>query len=146
MILRTVRTLRVAASLPKNIWPWLCEAAAYLLNRTPTKKLNYRTPFEMVTGKKPSVAHLRQIGCKAFALTHKIPKRDKMEVRANIGYHVGYASTNIFYVWIPSLDKVIRTRDVVFKDGLFDPLNDITLGQLIDKKQHSSIIQQIEIP
>ncbi|RKF59441.1 hypothetical protein GcC1_175039 [Golovinomyces cichoracearum] len=53
-----------------------------------------------------------------------------MQERANIGYLLGYASTNIFYVWISELDKVIRTRDVVFKDEIFDPLHDITMGQL----------------
>ncbi|POS82004.1 hypothetical protein EPUL_005572, partial [Erysiphe pulchra] len=84
VILETARTLRVDASLPKNLWPLLCEIAAYLLNHTPTKKLEYRTPFELVTGKRPTVAHLNEIGCKAFALVHGIPKREKMEARGNI--------------------------------------------------------------
>ena len=146
VVVVTARTLRVEASLPENLWPWLCETSAYLLNRTPTKKLGYRTPFEMVTGKRPSLAHLNQIGCKAYALRRGIPKKGKMEERANIGYLLGYASTNIFYVWIPELKKVIRTRDVVFKDEIYDPLRDITLGQLVDNKQHVLTVQKLEIP
>ncbi|RKF58214.1 hypothetical protein GcC1_184048 [Golovinomyces cichoracearum] len=30
VIVETARTLRVAAALPKNLWPWLCESAASL--------------------------------------------------------------------------------------------------------------------
>ncbi|RKF81369.1 Copia protein [Golovinomyces cichoracearum] len=134
VIVETARNLRVAASLPKNLWPWLCESAAYLLNRTTTKRLDYRTPYELATGKRPSVAHLHQIGYKAFALVHGIPKREKMEERVNIGYLLGCASTNIFYIWIPTVNKVIRTRDVVFKEDLHDSFKEITLGKLADKK------------
>ncbi|KAI1003297.1 hypothetical protein K3495_g4909 [Podosphaera aphanis] len=144
VIVNTARTIRIASSLPKNLWPWLCETAAYLLNRTPTKKLEYRTPFELVTGKRPSVAHLHRIGSKAYCLVRGIPRRDKMEERANIGYLVGYASTNIFHVWIPTLKKVIRTRDVIVKDELYNPLHNITLGQLIDKKQHMLAVQSVD--
>ena len=42
-----------------------------------------------------------------------------MEARAFIGYLVGYDSTNIFRIWIPSKQKVISTRDVTFKESLF---------------------------
>ncbi|KAI1002611.1 hypothetical protein K3495_g5590 [Podosphaera aphanis] len=68
VMVETARTLRVAVGLTKNLWPWLCESAAYHLNGTPTKKLDYRTPFELVTGKRPTLAYLHQIGCKVFAL------------------------------------------------------------------------------
>lgn len=67
-IVRTARTLRVASNLPKNLWPWLCLTAAYLLNRTPTKKLNWKTPFEATTGEMPSLAHLHIVGSRAFEL------------------------------------------------------------------------------
>ena len=146
LIVQTARTLRIAASLPNNLWPWLCETAAYLLNRTPTKKLTYKTPYEIVTGKKPSLSHLHQIGCKAFALEHGIPRREKMNERAHIGYHLGYASSNIFLIWIPKLNRVIRTRDVVLKDELYKPMDDITLGQLVDEKQHIMTVKNIEVP
>jgi len=45
----------------------------------------------------------------------------RFEPRAWIGYLVGYDSTNIFRIWIPRLNKVIRTRDVTFnEDEVFD--------------------------
>ncbi|KAF7566039.1 hypothetical protein PtrM4_054730 [Pyrenophora tritici-repentis] len=54
------------------------------------------------------------IGCRAHVLDRKVKRGDKLESRTMIGYLVGYDSTNIFRIWIPSKGRVIRTRDVVF--------------------------------
>lgn len=144
------RSLSTEAGLPTNIWLWLIQAAVYLLNRTPTAKLQMKTPFEAVTGKKPYIGHLHPIGCKAFELNKNLAKRHKLESRAHVGYYLGYAdSTNIYFVWIPSISKVIRTRDVFFKDNeLFNSLkiDNLTLGETISSVDHQVIIQRIELP
>ena len=150
VVIQAARCLRVEAQLPKNLWPWICESAAYLLNRAPTKKLSYRTPFERATGKLPYLGHLHRIGSKAFALNKNIPRKDKLEARAHIGYLIGFEGTNIYQVWIPHLKdrqkKIIRVRDVVFKDELYKPLEDISLGQVLGEKHHALEIQRLEIP
>jgi hypothetical protein len=63
----------------------------------------------------PSVAHYSPIGCCAYVHCRDIKAADKTEPRAHIGYLVGYGLSSIFCVWIPKLDRVIRTRDVIFK-------------------------------
>ncbi|KAI0997575.1 hypothetical protein K3495_g10612 [Podosphaera aphanis] len=150
VIIQAARCLRIEAQLPKNLWPWICGSAAYLLNRTPTKKLSYHTPFEKITGKLPFLGHLHRIGSKAFALDKNLPKRDKMEARAHIGYLVGFEGTNIYQIWIPHFKgkkkNVIRTRDVVFKNELHKPLEDISLGQGLSENQHALQIQRLELP
>ncbi|KAF7564272.1 uncharacterized protein PtrM4_153240 [Pyrenophora tritici-repentis] len=40
----------------------------------------------------------------------------RFDPKAWIGYLVGYRSTNIFRIWVPSIGKVISTRDVVFDE------------------------------
>jgi hypothetical protein len=40
--------------------------AVYILNRSPTKALNGRTPYEAWHGRKPTVSHLRVFGCLTF--------------------------------------------------------------------------------
>ncbi|KAL2886178.1 reverse transcriptase family protein [Ceratocystis lukuohia] len=128
MIVQKARTLR--GPLPHDLWPEVMEAAVYLLNRTPTRalavedegKLRYRTPFEALYGHKPSLAHIRPYGCKAYPLIRNIPHRMKLQYRAHIGYLVGYHSTNIFQIWVPSQQAVIRTRDVTFDEtDFYDP-------------------------
>ena len=47
------RTMRVEANLPANIWPEIVKAAGYTANRTPVRKLLWKTPFEAVLKHKP---------------------------------------------------------------------------------------------
>ena len=61
-------------------------------------------------------------------LDKRIKRGDKLGPRVSIGHLVGYDLTNIYRIWIPSLCKVIWTRDVIFDETLFyDPK-----GQNID--------------
>jgi len=41
--------------------------AVHLLNRSPTKALDSKTPYEAWHRRKPVVSHLRVFGCLAFA-------------------------------------------------------------------------------
>ena len=59
--------------------------------------------------------------CRAYPLILKetIPRKQKLAPRAHIGYLVGYDSTNIYRIWMPSKKKIIRTKDVTFNEKLF---------------------------
>ena len=48
-----------------------------------------------------------------------------------LGHLVGYDSTNIFRIWIPSKRKIIRTRGVIFDEGKFYDPSEPDLSQLI---------------
>ena len=125
MLAIKARALRIEAELPHYLWVEAIHTACYLANRTPMAKHNWKTPYELVTGQKPNLSHLKVYGCKAYALKHHIPRKQKLEPRAHIGYLVGYDSTNIFRIWIPSRRKIIRSRDVLFDEdevhSLVDP-------------------------
>lgn len=108
------RVMREDAGLPNYLWPWMYQTVGFLMNRTPMRKHNWKTPFEMVTGHLPDLSHLKRYGCKAYPLDKYIARKDKLTQRAHIGFLVGYDGTNIFNIWIPSQRKVIRTRDVTF--------------------------------
>jgi len=62
------RTMRIESKLPANLWDEFWVTASYLHARTSTRLLNHKTPFELFYLKKPDISHLREIGCKAFAL------------------------------------------------------------------------------
>jgi len=125
------RSLRVGGNLPHSLWPEIVKTAGYLINRTPTRKLGWKTPFEALHGRKPSLSHLHIIGCKAFVLNYSIPKKMKLEPRALVGYLVGYDSTNIWRIWHPTGKTIIRSRDVTFDEGqIYDPNDDDNLISL----------------
>lgn len=159
------RAMRLDANLPWELWPEITRAGVYLYNRTPNYANNWKTPYEVfftrvslangivTLGKKPKLAHLKAYGCKAFAMTddtHRGKSRlQRLDPKAWIGYMVGYQSSNIYRIWIPSLAKVISTRDVIFDENtIFDGKTE----DLMDNLMHSTLseiatyVKTIELP
>lgn len=64
-VVEMVRCLLKAMVVPTIFWGEAIRTAVYLLNRSPTKALDSRTPFEVWHGKKPKVSHLKVFGCVA---------------------------------------------------------------------------------
>lgn len=150
------RAMRIAARFPHYLWVEIYKAAVYLHNRTPRRSLGWRTPYEVfhtavarasgnqAGSRKPKMHHLRNYGSRAYAMTPDALKKEnrlmKLKPNAWIGYLIGYESTNIYRVWNPKANKVIRTRDVTFdEDTLFDgdinkfkdDLCEVTLPQML---------------
>jgi hypothetical protein len=119
VLTQRARAMLIHAKLPKNLSHEMYRTAAYILNRTPTEALGWKTPYEVVWGRKPLVAHMRPIGCRAYVYNRDLKVADKLESRVLIGHLVGYQGTNIFRIWLPTKDIVIVTRDVVFETTLF---------------------------
>ncbi|KAF4311748.1 Integrase catalytic core [Botryosphaeria dothidea] len=116
-IIIKARVMRIGVNLPERLWPETVLAATYIHNRTPSKVLKWKTPFELAHGIKPNVAHMRVYGCKAYALNKTIPRSNKLQERALVGYLVGYDSTNIYRIWYLPGDRIIRLRDVSFDES-----------------------------
>jgi len=49
----------------------------------------------------------------------KTNRLNKLEPNAWISYLMGYDFINIYYVWNPKLNRVIRVRDVTFNEDEF---------------------------
>ncbi|PCG88088.1 hypothetical protein PENOC_112570 [Penicillium occitanis (nom. inval.)] len=99
------------------------KASIFTINRTPTKALNWKTPYEKAYGEKPYVGNLFVFGAKAYVRIEN-KKSQKMEARAQIGYLVGYEAHNIWQIWVdhPQGFRVIRARDVIFDETKrYDP-------------------------
>jgi hypothetical protein len=159
------RAMRLDANLSWELWPEITRAAVYLYNRTPRYANNWKTPYEVfftrvalnngivTRAKRPNLAHLKAYGCKAFAMTddtHRNKSRlQRLDPKAWIGYLVGYRSTNIYRIWIPSLAKVISTRDVVFDERtIFNGKTEDLMDNLMHNtlEEIASYIKTIELP
>ncbi|KAL4573354.1 hypothetical protein LXL04_020157 [Taraxacum kok-saghyz] len=84
-LLDIVRSMMSRASLPITFWWYALETAAHILNRVPTKK-DSKTPFEIWSGKVPSLKHIKIWGCEAFV---KRDTSDKLESRSERYRFVG---------------------------------------------------------
>src|SRR5436190_14246823 len=81
---------------------------------------------------------------RAYSLDYHIPKKKKLEPRAHIGYLVGYDSTNIYRIWIPTYKKVICTRDVIMDNNLLYYPIDLVLSDMI-KEEVDRLIETLDI-
>ncbi|KAF1828301.1 hypothetical protein BDW02DRAFT_593318 [Decorospora gaudefroyi] len=99
--------MRIHANLLKDLSHEMYRTTAYILNRTPTEALGWKTPYKVVWGRKPLVAHIRPIGCRAYVYNRDLRAANKLKLRTLISYLV------------PTKDIVIVTRDVVFEPTLF---------------------------
>lgn len=91
--------------------------AAYIINRSPSIALNFKTPQELWFGKTPKLNHMRIFGYAAYAHT----RQDKLDPRAEKCMFLGYPSGVKGYIlW--SLEKgdnkVFISRDVLFNESL----------------------------
>jgi hypothetical protein len=90
--------------------------AVYLLNHSPTKSLNGKTPFKSWFGRKPGVRLLHMFGCVAYAKRNG-PGVTKLDDRSTSGVFLGYEpGTKGYRVYDPVNDRLLVTRDVVFNE------------------------------
>lgn len=73
----------------------------------------------------------------------------KLDPKAFLGYLVRYQSTNIYKIWIPLLNKVISTRDVIFNEdevfpGTVEQLKDDFLH--ITTEEIAALIEKVKEP
>ncbi|KAI5677681.1 hypothetical protein M9H77_08631 [Catharanthus roseus] len=66
-IMDKVRCLMVSSGIPKPFWGEAVSTAVYLINRSPSTAINFKTPLELWSGEPPNLSNLRVFGCAAFA-------------------------------------------------------------------------------
>jgi hypothetical protein len=129
VIMAKSRCIRINASLLEEMWPEIVKASAYLLNRTPSKHLEWKSSLENLqislgrTIIRPDIGHLKVYGCRAYVYTpEEVRKKErhyKLAPRARIGYLVGYQSTNIYRIWFLQLEEVRPEKNVAFNELVF---------------------------
>ncbi|GJT98735.1 putative RNA-directed DNA polymerase [Tanacetum coccineum] len=115
-VLEMVRCNLKTMSMPDVLWGEAVTHSVYVLNRAHTKALKESTPYEMWTGRKPHVGHLRVFGCVAHMRVAKghLKKLDERSMRlVHLGVEKG---TKAYRLLDPNTGKIYVSRDVVFEE------------------------------
>ena len=99
----------------KELWGELLLGTIHVFNRTLTSHTDI-TPFEKVFNVKPTVEHLRILGCRAYA---HIPDqlRKKLDPKAETCWLTGYCDNiKAWRLWNPVTRKIVISRDVTFDE------------------------------
>ncbi|RLN39601.1 hypothetical protein C2845_PM01G10330 [Panicum miliaceum] len=114
-VVGTARSMLKAKGLPGTFWGEAVTTAVFILNRSPTRSLDGKTPYE-AHGDRPAVSFLRTFGCIAHVRNTK-PYLKKLEDRSTPMIFVGYeAGSKAYRVYNPVDGRVLVTRDVVFDE------------------------------
>ncbi|MGI4630679.1 hypothetical protein ACR2YW_28025, partial [Klebsiella pneumoniae] len=91
------RTMLLDAHLPTCFWAEAVSTACYIQNRAIINKGTGKSPYNMMTGKKPSFKHLHAFGSKCFVLKDNSEYVGKFDAKAFDGIFLGYSLDRIAY-------------------------------------------------
>lgn len=112
MIMNMVRCMLKCKNLPKFLWGEAVSTVAYILNRSPTKRLDNVTPEEAWSGSRPNVKHLRIFGS---VCSRHVPNqlRRKLDDKSEVMILLGFHPTGGYRLLDPKSNQIITSRDVV---------------------------------
>jgi len=101
-------------NLPKFLWPLAIQYAAYLKYRSPAKRLNGKTPYEIVQGTKPDLTEIRIFGTVVYYRNDQRDQSEKVTPRGIRGRFVGFvdgSNGSIIKVWKEGTRQVTEERN-----------------------------------
>lgn len=105
------------AALPRSYWAEAVAYATYIQNRIAHSRVPEKTPYELWTGRRPNVSHMRVFGSTVFAQVHK-DNRKKFEPKSKEWIFVGFTEGIKGYKLLNrQTRKTTHSRDVVFVEG-----------------------------
>jgi transposase InsO family protein len=137
-LLERVRAMLHSSGLPKFLWGEAVKHAVYLKNRTATRALANKTPYEMAMGVKPNLSDLHEWGCKVWVHS---AGGSKLDGRAAVGRWVGYDDSSSGHrIYWPDRRSVTVERSVKFsEEAAFPPLEGEPGLPIFEQTSSSSI-------
>jgi hypothetical protein len=112
-------SLLARASMPLKFWDEAFLAATYLINRTPSKVLQYSTSLEKLFLVKPKFSSLRIFGCACWPNLRPFNSR-KLEFRSKECIFLGYSNMHKGFKCLEeNTGRIYISRDVVFDENIF---------------------------
>jgi hypothetical protein len=127
-----MRAMLGGADLHPGFWPYSFHHFIRLYNVT-LHHGSDKTPYEICSGNRPNLQHLRTFGCRVYAIPNR-PRRDAKAVSdTRVGIFLGFSKTmkKIFYYDIES-ETVKEAQHVRFDEGMNDLLEKPPNACLLD--------------
>ena len=116
-VLGMARSMMKGMQVPGWLWGEAVSTAVFVLNRSPTRSVEGKTPYEVWYGSKPAVHFFRTFGCVAHVKVAGGHQK-KLEDRSTPMVFIGYEPGSKAYRFLnPSTGRVLISRDAVFDEG-----------------------------
>jgi len=90
-LMEKAESMRYLACLPQSWWEFSVEHAVHVYNRTPLRRLNWQTPFQLLWGERPTIDHLRVFGCGAYVFIPAETRANKLAPKSELMTYLGNA-------------------------------------------------------
>ncbi|CAH9101507.1 unnamed protein product [Cuscuta europaea] len=114
-LLEKARCMLISSGLGNYLWGEAVVTASYLINRSPSSVISFKTPREMWSRIKPNISHLRSFGCAAYAHVSQAKLQPRVLKCVMLGYPEGVKGYKLLVVQ-PGAYKCIVSRDVTFNE------------------------------
>jgi hypothetical protein len=113
-LIEATRSMLADSKLPTMFWTEAVGTACYVLNRVLITKPHNKTPYELLTGKKPTLEYLKPFGCQVTILNTS-DHLGKFEAKATEVYIVDYsAHSKAYMVYNLAAKKIEETLNLKF--------------------------------
>ena len=113
-------SLRLQACLPPSWWEFALDHATHVYNRTPMKRLEWRTPSEWLTGTRPSIDHLRVLGCAAYVFIPAEVRTNKLSPKSELMTYLGTAPGGKGWIFMRAPNNIVFTAaQAIFDESMF---------------------------
>ncbi|KAL5545398.1 hypothetical protein UlMin_005085 [Ulmus minor] len=118
-VVETGLALLARASLPLKYWLYAFQTAVFLINRMPTKILDFSSPYSTLLHKSPDYNMLKIFGCLCYPFIRPFNKH-KMQYRSVQCAFIGYSSIHKGYLCLDyHTRRVYVTCHVIFYESKF---------------------------
>ena len=81
--------------------------------------MKYTSPYELLYGLKPDVAHMHTLGCAAYVFLHEDQCHDMLSPHAELMTFIGYADGVKCWKFMRSTNIIFYATKVVFDESTF---------------------------
>jgi hypothetical protein len=93
-LIEMIRTLIFQNNVPKIFWSESVLTIVYLINRLPDANLFFKSPYEILYGRKINLEHLKVFGCTCFDHKNRLFKLDFTSIKT-ISFKIFFSKTEI---------------------------------------------------
>jgi len=119
-VMDKAEAMRHDAWAPASWWEFAVGYATHVYNRTPIRRLKWRTPYESLNKEKPDISHLRVFGCGAWVYLTPEQRNNKLspksELMVFIGYHPGVKGYKFMRI---SNNRIHLATKAIFDETMF---------------------------
>jgi transposase InsO family protein len=126
-------------------WSGAINTAWHAVNRLYLHRLLKKTPYELLTSKKPNVSYFRVFGSKCYVLL-KRPKSSKFAPKVYEGFILGYDSnSHVYRVFNKNFGCVETTCDAVFDETNGSQVEQYNLDDVDDEEAPCDALRTMAI-